>query len=300
MRVATNTVDSNIISQIQQLSAQQVQLQNEVSTGLRITNPSDDPAAYSRVLSDNSQSSAIAQYGSNASAALAVNQATVSSLTQVKSIADRASQVGILGAGTIGPSAMNAYASEVNQLIEQTVQLGNGKFNNNYLFSGTAVTTAPYSVSRDAQGNITSVSYSGNASQSSIPISSTANIAPGSDSTTNQGLTTFMNNLVALRDALNSGNTAAVSTAQTSLLSTENAVINGISELGAVQMRIQINQDQQTSLSQTLGKLVSDETGADLPSTVVKLTQAQNAYQAAIQSAASIMQKSILTYLPVA
>jgi len=300
MRVATNTVDSNIISQIQQLSAQQVQLQSEVSTGLRITNPSDDPAAYSRVLSDTSQSSAIAQYSSNATAALAVNQATVSALTEVKSISDRATQIGTLGAGTIGATAMGAYASEVNQLIEQTVQLGNGKFNNNYLFSGTAVTTAPYSVSRDAQGNITSVSYSGNASQSSIPISSTANIAPGSDSTTNQGLTTFMNNLVALRDALTSGDTTAVSTAQTSLLSSENTVVNGISELGAVQMRIQVNQDQQTSLSQTLGKLVSDETSADLPTTVVKLTQAQNAYQAAIQSAASIMQKSILTYLPVA
>jgi flagellin-like hook-associated protein FlgL len=36
---------------------------------------------------------------------------------------------------------------------------------------------------------------------------------------------------------------------------------------------------------------------ADLPTTVVKLSQAQTAYQAALQSAVNVMQLSILNYL---
>ncbi len=299
MRVATNTVDNNIISQIEQLTTQQAQLQNEVSTGLRISAPADDPTAFGRVMVDNSESRANSQYSSNASSALATSQATYSALQQVKAVSDRATQIGTLGTGTLGASAMSAYGSEVDQLIEQAVQLGSSQLNNSYLFSGTAVTTPPYNVARNAQGQVTSVSYAGNNAQASIPISGTSNIAPGADSSTNQGLTSFINNLVALRDALNSGDTAAVGTAQSGLLTTENTIINSISEQGAVQMRIQVSQDQQTSLSQTLGQLVSNETSTDLPTTVAKLTQAQNAYQAAVQSAASIMQKTILTYLPV-
>ena len=46
-----------------------------------------------------------------------------------------------------------------------------------------------------------------------------------------------------------------------------------------------------------LESLVSRETDADLPTTVVRLNQAQTAYQAALQSAANIMQVSLLDYL---
>jgi flagellin-like hook-associated protein FlgL len=108
-----------------------------------------------------------------------------------------------------------------------------------------------------------------------------------------------MSSLIALRDALNSGDATAAGTAQANLLTSENTIINGVAELGAVQSRIQVSQTQQTSLSTTLGQLVSNQTSTDLPTTVVKLTQAQNAYQAAVQSAASLMQHDLLTYISV-
>ncbi len=297
MRVATNTVSTNIIAQIQQLSSQQSQLQSEVSSGLRITQPADDPAAFGRVLNYQSEDSALSQYQRNANTAQQISNATTSSMQQIKTISDRATQIATLGNGTGGAAAMSAYASEVDQLIEEAVQLGNSQLNNNYLFSGTAVTTAPYAVTRNAQGQIASVAYNGNTSQASIPLSATASIAPGSDGATNQGLSTFLNNLVALRNALNSGNSATVGTVQTGLLTDEDTIINSIAGQGAVQMRIQVNQAQQTALSQNLSQLVSNETSADMATTIVKLNQSQNAYQAAIQSAASIMQHSLLDYL---
>ena len=299
MRVVTNSTSTNIIAQIQALNLQQTQLQSEVSSGLRITQPSDDPAAFGRVMIDDSQSRALSQYGSNANTALQVSQATSSNLQQINSISDRIGQLATLGTGTAGASAMSAYAAEVDQLIQQTVQLGNSQLNNNYLFAGTAVNTPPYTTTTNAQGQITAVAYNGNTAQNSIPLSSTASIASGSDGATNQGLSSFMNNLITLRNALSSGNSAAVSAVQTNLSTDEDTITNAMAAQGAVQMRIQVTQAQQTSLSQSLTQLVSGETGAYLPSTVVKLTQAQNAYQAAIQSAASIMQHSLLTYLPV-
>jgi flagellar hook-associated protein 3 FlgL len=288
-----------MIAQIGSLTSQESQLQSEVSTGLRISAASDDPTTYGMVMAEDSQGAAINQYSSNATTALAVNQASTSALTQIKAIADQASQIATLATGTLSSSEMSSYGTNVDQLLQEVVQIGNSQFNSSYLFSGTAVTTPPYAPTKDVSGNITAVTYNGNTSQAAIPISGSANVAPGSDGTTNQGLAAFMNSLVALRDALNADDTSAVSTAQSGLQTTENTIINGVSELGAVQARITVAQSQQTSLSQTIGQLVSNQTSADLPSTVVKLTQAQNAYQAAVQSAATLMQHDLLTYISV-
>jgi len=297
MRVVNLSVSDSIIRQIQSLSSQQSQLQSEVSSGLRLTQPSDDAAAFGRVMNLDSASRALSQYASNANTALAISQATLTGLQQIKAVSDRATQIGVLGTGTEGAQAMAAYGSEVDQLIQQVVQLGNSQLNNNYLYGGTATDTPPYTVATNAQGQITGVTYVGNSNQAAIPLSSTTTLAAGTDGATNQGIADFLNHLVALRDALNNGDTSAVATAQNGLLSTENTLVDAIAGQGAVQMRIQVNQAQQTANTTSIGQLLSNETNADLPTTVVQLTQAQNSYQAALSTSAKIMQTSLLNYL---
>lgn len=297
MRITNNTVSEQIVSQIQQLGSQQAQLQQQVSTGQRIFEPADDPAAVGRVLNLQTSQRDLTQYQNNAAHALEISQASYSGLQAIKTISDRATQIGTLGSGALSTSQTQAYASEVNQLIEQTLQDGNSKFESNYLYSGTAVDSPPFVATRDAQGNITGVSYAGNSNQAPIPISATATITPTTSGATNSGLADFMNNLVALRDALNSGNTSAVQTAQAGLLNNENTLVSALAEHGGVQSRIEATQSQQQDQSLELQKLVSNETDVDLPSTIVKLTQAQTAYQAALQSAANIMKTSLLNYI---
>jgi flagellar hook-associated protein 3 FlgL len=50
MRVTTNSNDSQMLAQIQKLTSLQTRLQTQVSTGQRIFQPEDDPAAMGRVL----------------------------------------------------------------------------------------------------------------------------------------------------------------------------------------------------------------------------------------------------------
>ena len=73
--------------------------------------------------------------------------------------------------------------------------------------------------------------------------------------------------------------------------------VDALSEHGAVQMRIEVNQTQQKERAENLEKLVSAEADGDLPSAIVKLNQTQVAYQAALQSASNIMRLSLLDYL---
>ena len=297
MRVSSNMISDNIVRQIQQLTSQQAKLQGQVSTGLRISQPEDDPAAVGRVLNLESEQRQVGQYQNNAAHALEISQSSYSGLQAIKKVSDRATEIGTLGAGAISPSAAQAYASEVNQLIEQTVQLTNSRFGNDYLYGGTAVSTPPFVATRNAAGDVTSVAYTGNANRSAIPISDGTTVSPNTDGTTNAGLGDFINHLVSLRDSLNANNGAAVTTTQTALISSEDLLVSSIAEHGGVQTRIAATQSQLADRSTSLQSLVSSETETDMPSTIVKLNQTQTAYQAALQSAASIMKTSLLDYL---
>lgn len=297
MRVATNTASDSVLTLIQNLSNQQAQLQKEVSTGQKIFQPEDNPAAVGRILTLDTENRQLQQFQSNASRALEISQATYGGLQEIKKISDRAGEIGTLGAGAASPDAYKAYAQEVNQLIEQTIQLGNTRLRDDYLFAGTKVDTAPITATRDSSGNVTAVAYAGNTAQNSVQLSESSSITPGTDSATNSGLKDFINNLVSLRDALNVGTSAAVTAVQPALDSSENLIVNALSEQGAVQLRIDVSKTQQQTRSQDLEKLVSNEADTDMATTVVKLSQTSTAYQAALASASKILQMSLLDYL---
>lgn len=297
MRISSNTVSASIVKQLQQLSNQQLQLQTQVSTGQRIARASDDPAAAERVLNYQGAGRRAEQFIRNADRALELNQASYSNLTQIKSITDRATELGTLGQGATSAEARGAYATEVNQLLEQLVQLGNAKLGNDQLFAGSAMDETPFTVTRDTDGRITSAAYAGNAEGVNIPLSDTAALTPLANGATNQGLGDLLNRMVALRDALETGDSAALSSVQTDLIASEDLIISSLAEHGAVQMRIEVNRSQQQALMDNLTQLISGETSADLPETIVRLNQAQTAYQAALQSASNVMQLSLLDYI---
>jgi len=290
-------VTAGILTEVQNLDSQQSSLQAEVSSGLAITQPSDNPAVFGQVVELEGQSRQIAQFGQNATTALNLAQASYSGLQSLTQIYDRATQLSALGSGAQGSTANQAYASELDQLIQQTVQVANGQFGSNYLFAGTAVTAAPFTTTTNGQGQIGSVSYVGNASQTAIPLSSSTSVSPSTTGATNAGFATMINNMIAVRDAMNSGDTAALSTAQTNLISSEDVLSSAVAENGAVQLRIQSDQTQQAASSTEIGSLISTQTDADLPSTITKLSQAQLAYQAALETASKVMQISILDYI---
>lgn len=297
MRIASNTVQDNIVRQIQQLGVQTSKLQNQVATGQRISQADEDPAAAGRVLNQQSELRRVDQFDLNAGRALEISQATFAGLSDVKEISDRAGELATLGRSPTGPEALQAYSAEVNQLIEQLLQVGNTRLGNDYIFAGTAVDTPPFSATRDVNGNVTAATYDGNTDTATIPLSEVASVSPFSSPATNQAVRDLLNELVALRDALATNDSAGLAAAQTNLINGEDTFVSALANTGAVQVRIEVNRAQQQSRGDSLVSLVASETNADLPDTIVRLNQSQVAYQAALQSAASIMKISLLDYI---
>lgn len=296
MRIASNTLSDSMIRQIQQLTSDQAKLQMQVSTGRRITQPEDDPAAIGRVLNLQSEQRAIAQYGNNAQRAMTLAQASYSGLQALKKVSDRASELATLATGALSPDAMRAYATEVDQLLEQALQLANSRQGGDYIYGGTRVDVPPFEATRE-DGKIDSIVYVGNADRASIPLSEATEIAPATTGETNAGIAAFLNNLKELRDALQNGNLDQISEIQQGLETAEDAIISAMADNGGIQARIEAAQSQQQDRVTSIETLISNESSVDLPTTIVKLSQTQTAYQAALASAAKIMNLSLLDYI---
>jgi flagellar hook-associated protein 3 FlgL len=298
MRIATSTIFNNMVSQIQNLDSTQSTLESQLSTGLSFTQPSDNPTEMASVLHLVSQDSQVAQYADNANTALQISQASYSGLSQFNSLSNAVDEIATeANNGTNSSTQLQTYATQIDQYLEQAVQLGNSQFNGSYLYAGTANDQPPFAVTRDASGQITAVAYQGNTSQAQIPISTTGTIAATTSGATNQDLAALMNQLVTLRDALQSGDSSGVSSAQTQLTASSDSVVSAAAESSAVQSTIQAEQSQSTALQQNLGTIISGDSSADVATTDTKLTEAQTAYQAVLESSARIMQTTLLTYL---
>ena len=155
----------------------------------------------------------------------------------------------------------------------------------------------PFTTTTDGSGNITAVAYAGNSGQAAIPLSPTSSVAPTTSGATNSGLADMINNMIAVRDALTSGDPAALASAATSLNNSEEVLSTASADNGAVQLSIQSEQTQEKTNATELSSLVSSQTNADLPTTITQLDQTQLAYQAAMETAAKVLQLSITQYI---
>ncbi|RRK02751.1 flagellin [Opitutaceae bacterium TAV3] len=296
MRTSTLTTTHRLIDQLTRLSERQTRLQNQVATGQRVTVPGDDPAAVGRILSNQMEQRQVAQYQNNASKALEYSEATYSTLSDLKGISDRAGELATLGAGATSTDAMTAYAVELDQLIQQALDLANTRFSGDYLLSGTATDTQPFTLATDADGN-TTITYDGNTDQRTIALSETSHLAPGTTGDTNHAIATFLNRLIDLRDTLNTGDTTAVNDLRAGLEESEDMFVNALSGQGAIQTRIEAAQSRLQTRYDSLTGLISTDADADQAATIVALTTAANAYDAALTSASGIISKSLLDYL---
>jgi flagellar hook-associated protein 3 FlgL len=313
MRVATNSYTDSMLNQFNVLTARQFALQQQSATGLKIQAASDDPVAMQNTLNGLANKAAQVQYSNNIATLQNRGTSIYNAIESLQKLSSRAGEiVTSAGSPTASSSQLNNYASEVKQLLQQAVQLMNTKdaATGQYLFGGTNSTRPPYATTTDASGNLTAVTYQGNASvnQTEIAAGTTLSVdVPGENTTGNgpRGLITdsssgadLFNHLLSLQNNLSSGNTAAITaTDGANLQKDEDNLLYQISNNGAVQTRLNIASTFATSQTASLNQNISNSSSADLVQTMVDLNQAQTAYQAALQSGTKLMQLSILNYI---
>lgn len=307
MRVTNNTYPDTLLRHLQRITKQMNTLQEQAANGQRITNLSEDSAAGNRILDMQEEKGKITQYSKNAHRAQNINNTTISQLQNFIKISDRINEIATLADDLKGSDGLQAYAEEVDELIEHALQSANGKFNGEYIFGGTSSGSEPFSVNLDADGKVEdpdgggaglAINYVGAANGPEFHLSESGKVAPFTEGATNEQFAEFINRMVGLRDALESGTQNAVTQGiREGLESSEDDLIFALSRQGSVQMRIEfdlnLNQQRFTELEEN----ISAEADVDLTQTIVRLTQIQNAYQASLQSAGQVLNSSLLDFV---
>jgi flagellar hook-associated protein 3 FlgL len=310
MRVTSNTFPNLLAGQLEQLSQRQNRLQNQAATGQRIQLPEDDPTAMRRVLDLQTESVNISQYRANIQRLQEYSQVSYGAIHSLKSLVDRAAEIATLADGTKSQDQLDTYANDVEQLLEQGLQHVNALHRGDYIFSGTRSNVPPYTAVKDANGEVVSVAYQGNSDLASAEIAENVSVTTMTlgENTTGagpRGLITdsragadFFNHLIALRDNLRAGNTDAIlNTNLVELGNDEDNFLVHFGNVGAVQARLEAAESISRTRSQSVEVLVSKEADADLAQTLVRLSETQNAYQAALQSGGTILNQSLLDYI---
>jgi flagellar hook-associated protein 3 FlgL len=313
MRVAGTSYTESMANQINLLAGKQYRLQNQATTGQSITAPEDNPAGMAQALNLQTDSSNVAQYAQNISILQGRSTLVSNALTQLKTISDRIGELATASDGVTSTAALQAHATETTQLIQNAVQIMNTKEGNQYLFGGTASGQPPFIATKDANGNVTGVTYQGNTSitENEIGQNSTVSVdVPGANSSGSgaRGLITdsrygadFFNHMISLQNHLLAGDTNSIHTVdQPALAKDEDNIIYQVSNNAAVLSRLGVAASAAATKQASLNTSLNNVAGSDLTQTFTQLTQAQNAYQIAIQSSSNIMQlrSSLLANLP--
>ena len=306
LRVTALTQNSNAIANIRQRSADLAKYFDQVSSGVQVKRASDSPSKYPALTEAKAASARLKSYANTVGEATAVLNAGVSAIQDVNDILVRAKNIALqANDASTTPESREAHAAEVDSLINRALTTVNARPDGKSLFSGTAVTTTPFTATLDAQGRPTAVTYAGSDDRARVVTgrgTTTETRYVGSEVFQRPGADTF-GSLIALRDALR-GELPPGSTFN-------QAMDQSVADLGTARDTLgEALGEQSASLAtlSTLANVISDAKldfdaragdleGTDYAEAIVKMQEAQTALQAIYAVTAQLADPGLLDFI---
>jgi flagellar hook-associated protein 3 FlgL len=296
VRVVPSELYTNLLADLQTDRQNENQAVLEASSGQSVNTLSDNPMAAGELVMTRAQIADVDQFSYSASTVQGSMNTADSALNSVVSSLTQAVSVGTEAAGgTLSSTELQALAQQMSEIEQQVVGQANTTYQGNYLFSGTAVATQPYTLDPSTGA----VTYNGNDNSNQVQVGEGQTLAlnlPGSTIFNAAGADVFQS-LASLTTAINSGDTTSIGTAIASVQTALNSVIAQRSIYG---VQLQQLGDDSTNLSQEKLTLQQNQTsliGADEAQVATNLSQAETTLQAAIAAASQVSQDSLLNYL---
>ena len=178
MRISTTEIFSNSLTRMSELQESLTNLQTQISSGIRIQRPSDDPVGASQALKLQEEISINEQYNANIKYGQSRNEIMDNILDGITKVMQRLRDIAVLSSNdTYSQDDRQLFATEVRQLQDELAGLVNSRDGTGqYLFSGFQGPLAPF-VERSLGG----YDYVGDDGQREVQISGSSYV-PVSDS----------------------------------------------------------------------------------------------------------------------
>lgn len=295
MRISPDTSAQLVASLARAQYEQEIALQ-QMSSGRRISVPSDDPDGMSRWIQTRSQIARNDQFVQNVAGIKALYHTADSTLSSVVLAMNRAISLGVRGAnGTNSQPDRDAVAQEIRGIEDDILTLANVSFAGGYVFSGTATRTQPFrkdsatsEIVYDANSGVVEASIGEN---QSVPLN-----VPGNELFMAPGASVFQS-LHNLASALESGDEDAIASATSAVraafdhLSAKRVFYgNAIQQLEAHVISLGAEKIQ-------LASQENDIAGVDSAEAITRLLNAETARETMLKAAGTISRLSLLDFL---
>lgn len=294
MRITHRMISDTTIRNMRNNLGRLETLQNEITTGKRLSKPSDDPAAVARTLTYSADLAAGEAYLRTIDSSLSWMNATDSALEEAGQLLHRARELAVQGAngGTLTPDDMARIGAEVNSLLEQMVVTSNASLRGQRLFAGQQLDSDPFAPSGTLPGYV----YSGDTGQlvREYDVGARLSINTPGEPTFAPAFTALFN----LRDHLNAGNFAAITTTDIAAVDQAmDAILSARAELGAKVNRLEAAEERRTLIQVNLEDLRSKSEDTDLAEAVSRFAIQETVYKASLEVGGRAIQPSLLDYL---
>jgi flagellar hook-associated protein 3 FlgL len=301
MRITTQMTTTGVLANINNVQQQLATTQQQLSTGLSINQPSDNPYGASLAIQLKNDLQNLGNYQSSVTDGTAWSSAADTSLSNVMSMLQRAQELTIQASnGDESATDLSATADEIDQLAEAMKQEANAQYNGQYIFSGTATGTAPYSTSTGDvfQGNTGSIQRTiGPNSNLQVNVDISGLLGSGSGAADGKLLDTLRTVAADMR----SGNSTGVADLSSNQLGNLQNSLNSLEQLqanvGAVQNRLSMASTRIQGLQNSDTAALSNDEDVNMAQAMTTFSNQQAAFTAALRAGANIVQSSLMDFL---
>lgn len=292
MRISTSYKYDTLQFDIQNAADRLATITQQVATGKRINQPSDDPVGVGQTINMRSLQSAMEQYQSNLNTAKGSLGTVDNTAADITDLLNQANQIAVSGAsGTTDQIGRNAMAAQITSLQARLVDLANTKGpDGSYIFAGQKTNTKPYTI------NAGGLVFNGNVNPIRVetgPGETVQANVPGEPM-----ISDLYTRLESLKSNLTGGQVGAISGIDlANLKSSLDTVSNMRGDVGARMQTVQDMTSQWQRRSDDLTKNISDVEDIDMSAAMVQYQQATQAYQAALTVAGQGFRLSILDFI---
>ncbi|HZU32961.1 MAG TPA: flagellar hook-associated protein FlgL [Candidatus Angelobacter sp.] len=286
---------SSILSGLNVNNLEEANAQQELATGRRVNQPSDDPGATAVAIGIHWQSAQDDQFSRNISSVSGLLQTADSTMSSVVTALNQAITLGVQsGDSSLSASNRTTISTQIQDIATQVLSLANTTYQGSYIFAGTNSAQPAYVANASSPNGVT---YQGNSATNQVQIAQGQNITvnvPGSQIFSNSSNDVFTA-LTNLAQAAQSG--SGVDTAVAQLRSAFDYVSTQRTFYGS-----QLNQIQTTTTFLQNDKLQlasqeNDATGIDLAQAATDVQKALTERSAILAAGSKIQNVSLLDYL---
>jgi len=294
------------LANLNQTETQLQQATAELSSGIAVEQPSDNPAAISEILQTETAISNNKQIQSNLSnASTEVNTADSALQTAVQAVQNAISLAAQGASSTVSADTRATLAQQVAGIQQTLVGIAQTTVNGSYIFSGDQDTQPPYQLDpSQPEGVLQLVTDSSTRTIQSVDGTSFAVALTAQqifDAKNPDGTPASGNVFAAIQNletALTNNDTAGIAAAQDSLQSASSYLNDQLAFYGGVENRIQEATDLAQKFQTQQQTELSNLQDTNVAATATELSQLQVQQEASMSAEANIQQmKNLFSYL---